>query len=102
MCLQSINIVRGRSINHFYLTVNNIEKVQPERKGVGGYASSIKLNLTARTMVEGFQAGGLGYLLQYMREYNAESSKHDRKGFNSIVKTIYFSYLPIIYLQYGK
>ena len=32
-----------------------------------------------------------------MREYNAESSKQGRKRFNSIVKTINFSYLTIIY-----
>ena len=49
-------------------------------------------------MVEGCQAGGLGHLLQYMREYNAESPKQGMKEFNSIAKTIYFSYLPIIYL----
>ena len=49
-------------------------------------------------MVEGCQAGGLGQLLHYMHEYNAESPKQGRKGLNSIVKTIYFSYLPIIYL----
>ena len=35
-----------------------------------------------------------------MRKYNAESPKQDRKRFNSIVKTIHISYLPIIYL-YG-
>ena len=34
------------------------------------------------------QASGLGHLLQYMLEYNAESPKKDRKRFNSIVKTI--------------
>ena len=50
------------------------------------------------TTVEGCQAGGLGHRLQYMREYNAESKKQGRKRFNSIVKTIHFSYLPIIYL----
>ena len=33
-----------------------------------------------------------------MREYNAQSPKQGRKIFNSIVKTIHFSYLPIIYL----
>ena len=49
-------------------------------------------------MVEGCQAGGLGQLLQFMREYNAKSPKQGRKRFNSIVKTIYFLYLPIIYL----
>ena len=82
-----------------------IEKIEQERKGVAGYASSVKLNLSdpciqyrAVTMVEGCQAGRLGHLLHYMREYNAESPKQGRKGFNSIVKTIYFSYLPTIYL----
>ena len=33
-----------------------------------------------------------------MREYNAESPKQGRKRINSIVETIHFSYLPIIYL----
>ena len=33
-----------------------------------------------------------------MRKYNAESTKQGRKRFNSIVKTINFYYLPIIYL----
>ena len=41
---------------------------------------------------------GAGHLLQYMREYNAESPKQGRKRFNYIVKKIYISYLPIIYL----
>ena len=49
-------------------------------------------------MVEVWQAGGLGHLLQYMREYNAESPKQGRKRFNSIVKTIGFDHLVIIYL----
>ena len=49
-------------------------------------------------MFEGCQAGGLGHLLQCMNEYNAVSKKQGRKRFNSIVKTIYFFYLPIIYL----
>ena len=45
-------------------------------------------------------AGWVTYwLLHYMREYNAESPKQGRKGFNSIVNTIYFSYLPITYLS---
>ena len=35
-----------------------------------------------------------------MREYNAESPKQGRKRFNSIVKTMCFSYLPVIYLWY--
>ena len=52
----------------------------------------------AGTTVEGCQAGGLGHLLQYRREYNSKSPKQGRKRFNSIVKTIHFSYLPIIYL----
>ena len=52
----------------------------------------------AGTTVGGCQAGGLGPLLQYMCEYNAGSQKQGRKRFNSIVKTISFSYLPIIYL----
>ena len=33
-----------------------------------------------------------------MREYNAESPKQDRKRFNSVVKTIGFGHLVIIYL----
>ncbi len=49
-------------------------------------------------MVEGCQAGGLGHLLQYMREYYAEGKKQGSKGFNSIVKTIGFDHLFIIYL----
>ena len=49
-------------------------------------------------MVEGCQAVGLGHLLQYVREYNAESPKQDRKRFNSIVRTIDFDHLVIIYL----
>ena len=53
-------------------------------------------------MVEGCQAGGLGHLLQYMREYNAESLIQGSKRLNSIVKTIYFSYLPIIYLYAAR
>ena len=40
----------------------------------------------------------MGHLLQFMRKYNAESKKQGRKRFNSIVKTIHFSYHPIIYL----
>ena len=54
----------------------------------------------ASTMVEGCQAGGLGHLMQYMREYSAESPKKDRKRFNSIVKTIGFGHLIIIYLSF--
>ena len=49
-------------------------------------------------MVEGCQAGGLGHLLQNMREYNAESPKKGRTRFNFIVKTIGFDHLVIIYL----
>ena len=45
------------------------------------------------------QAGELGHLMQYMHQYNAESPKQGRKRFNYIVKTIYFSYLPITYLS---
>ena len=52
----------------------------------------------ASTTVEGCQACWLGHLLQYMRKYNAQSPKQGRKRFNSMVKTIYFSYLSIIYL----
>ena len=51
-------------------------------------------------MVEGCQASRLGHLLQYMREYNAKSPNQGRKRFNSIAKTIHFSYLPIIYLWF--
>ena len=73
-------------------------------------ASSLKLNLTdpfctvqyrACTILEGCQAGGLGHLLQYMCEYNAERPKQGRKTwerFNAIVKTIDFDHLVIIYL----
>ena len=42
--------------------------------------------------------GGLGHLLQYMRKYNAESTKQGSKRFNSIVKTINIANLGIIYL----
>ena len=79
-----------------------IEKVQQERKGVGGYASSIKLNwpLPYRTgpvtrLRDTRPAGWVTYCSIHMLEYNAESPKQGRKGFNSIVKTIYFYYLPI-------
>ena len=44
------------------------------------------------------ETGGLGHLLQYMPECNAKSPKQSRKRFKPIVKTIHFSYLPIIYL----
>ena len=49
-------------------------------------------------MVEGCQAGGLGRLLQYMREYNAESQTGQKKVKFYIVKTICFDHLVIIYL----
>ena len=49
-------------------------------------------------MVEECQHGGLGHLLQYMREYNAESPKQGRKRVNSNVKTIDFDHFVIIYL----
>ena len=42
------------------------------------------------------QASGLGHLLKVMHEYNAESPKQGRKRFNYIVKTIYFSCLPVL------
>ena len=35
-----------------------------------------------------------------MREYNAESPKQGRKRFNSVVKTIGFGHLVIIYLWF--
>ena len=82
-------------------------------KGEEGGASSLKLNMTdpyrtvpyhaiASTLVEGCQASGLGHLLQYMCEYNAERPKQDRKRFNSIVKTMGFDHIVIIYLwMYG-
>ena len=44
------------------------------------------------------QRAGSPFAVLYMREHNAKSPKHDRKRFNSIVKRINFSYLPIIYL----
>ena len=72
-------------------TVLVIEYVQQESKRKGGAASSIKLNLYltpavqyhASTTVEGCQAGGLGHLLHYLREYNAQSPKQDSKRFYS-------------------
>ena len=75
-------------------------------KGRGADASTLKLNLTdpccARTTVEGCQAGGLwspvAILYKYMRKYNAESPKQDRKRFNYIMKTINIANLDIIYL----
>ena len=81
-----------------------MEKVQQERKEVGGYASSVNLTDPCRmaystVLVEGCQAGGLGHLLHYLREYNAESPKQGRKGFNSIVKTIYVLFLSSYYLS---
>ena len=54
----------------------------------------------AGNTVGGCQAGGLGHLLLFMRKYNAESPKQGRKRFNSIVKTINFSYLPFLFI-YG-
>ena len=48
--------------------------------------------------VEPARPAGWVTLQQYMREYNTDSPKQGRKRFNSIVKTIHFSYLPIIYL----
>ena len=51
------------------------------------------------TKVKGCQAGGLGHQFLYMREYDAKSPKQGKKRFNSIVKKINFSYLPIIYLR---
>ena len=48
--------------------------------------------------VEGCRAIGLGHLLQYMREYNAERPKQGSKRFNCIVKTINIADLGIIYL----
>ena len=66
----------------------------------------VKLNLIdpCRTVrdsstVEGCQAGGLGHQFLYMREYDAKSPKQGKKRFNTIVKKINFSYLPIIYLR---
>ena len=41
---------------------------------------------------------GSPVVVLYILEYNAESPKQGRKTFNSIVKTIHFSNLPIIYL----
>ena len=97
-------------------TLEHRVSIQLERKMVGGNASSVKLNLTdpcctlyslqyhvstGSTTFEGCQAGGLGHLLHYMREYNFESPKQGRKRFNSITKKIHFSYLPIIYLCLG-
>ena len=65
--------------------------------------SPIKLNLTdpCRTVpwhyhgwgMPGRRAGSPTVL-----QYNAESPKQGKKRFNSIVKTIYFSYPPIIFL----
>ena len=43
-------------------------------------------------------SGNPGHQFQYMREYNAESPKQDRKRFNFIVKTINIADLGIIYL----
>ena len=40
-------------------------------------------------------AGGLGHLWQYMRKYNAESSKQGSKRFNYIVKMINITNLGI-------
>ena len=58
-------------------------------KGGGADASSIKLNLAdpCYTLLIQYRAsttaGGLGHLLQYMRECNAKSPKQDSKSFNS-------------------
>ena len=67
------------------------------RKGRGGDASSIKLNLTCRsctlysTVVEGCQAGGLGQLFQYMREYPNTGQQKVQFSW----KTKYFSNLAV-------
>ena len=73
--------------------------------GAGRVFSHVKLNLTDpcrtvgdSTTVEGCEADGGGHQFLYVCEYDAESPKQGRKRFNSIVKTINFSYLPIIYL----
>ena len=81
------------------------EYVHLEGKWEGWLFFHVKLNLTdpcpticASTTVEGCQAGGLGHLFQYMREYIAESAKQDSIRFNSIEKTIGFGHLVFIYL----
>ena len=76
-----------------------------ERKRVGGDSSSLKLNLTdpCHTVpcqyhswgMPGWQAGSP--IAVYAR-IQCRGPKQGRKRFNYIVKTIHFSYLPIIYL----
>ena len=57
-------------------------------------------NVPAPRLRDARPAGWVTYYSTYMREYNAETPKQGRKRFNSIAKTIHFSYLPIIYLWY--
>ena len=67
------------------------KKIQLDGKRERAATSSIKLNLADPcrtepchgTTIKGCQAGGLGLLLQYMQEYNAESPRQDRQRFNS-------------------
>ena len=90
-----------------------IEKVHSKR-GKGKGVSLFLLNWTYCTVTDpcrtvlcryhywgmpGRQAGSP--IAVYVGVHNAKSPKQGRKRFNSIVKTIHFSYLPIIYL-WGK
>ena len=55
----------------------------------------LPLQYPASTTVEECQAGGLGHLVQYMLEYNAESPKQDSK---SSFKTKHFAHLGILFI----
>ena len=82
------------SVNAIALIVLTIKKVQQERKGVGGgYASSVKLNLTDPCRIVAWLRDArprrAGSPIAYMREYNAERPKQGRKGFNSFFKDLF-------------
>ena len=93
-------------VNHEFLDSFHRVSTAREEKGWGRrFFRQIEPNCMtpavqyrASTTVEGCQDGGLGHLLQYMREYNAKCQKLGSKRLHSMAKMIHFSYLPIIYL----
>ena len=73
------------SVNAIALIVLTIKKVQQERKGAGGgYASSVKLNLTDPCRIVAWLRDArpqrAGSPIAYVREYNAESQNRAGKG----------------------
>ena len=70
---------------YFKRLLHRVNTTRGEKGGGGGrFVCQIEPNfpLPHCTVVEGCQAGGLGHLLQYVREYNAESPNHGSKRFN--------------------